>query len=267
MNDMNDAPHGFDAMAALGETPVIRHGAASTPSLPALKVPVTHYAADRIQRMILDGAWGVGERLPGERQLSEQLGVSRVSLRHALALLETLGFIAIEPGRGAFVQPEDQRRTQARWKLAGRYAGDEVFFARSMLNGWAAGLLARRISASQSHALAGALAEMREAAAKGDAAGVHEWDMRFHDMLFEFCGNQLLADLSRTLHKERSDSVHLAGGDPESIKALIAEHESVLQALAARSPSQAKAAVERHLMEEAKRAGCEVELPWVAAVA
>jgi GntR family transcriptional regulator, transcriptional repressor for pyruvate dehydrogenase complex len=265
MNDMNDAHHGFEALAAMGEAPVIRHGAAQAPGLPALKVPVTHYAAERIQRMILDGAWGVGERLPGERQLSEQLGVSRVSLRHALALLETLGFIAIEPGRGAFVQPEDQRRTQARWKLAGRYAGDEVFAARSMLNGWAAGLLARRISASQSHALAGALAEMREAAQRGDAAGVNEWDMRFHDMLFEFSGNQLLADLSRTLHKERSDSSHLAAGDPASIRALIAEHESVLQALGMRDAAQAKAAVERHLLAEAQRAGCTIDIPWAAA--
>lgn len=266
MNDMNDARHGLEAMAAMGgDAPVIRHSPSQLPGLPALKVPVTHYAAERIQRMILDGAWAVGERLPGERQLSEQLGVSRVSLRHALALLETLGFIAIEPGRGAFVQPEEARRTQARWKLAGRYAGEEVFVARSMLNGWAAGLLARRISASQSHSLAGALAEMREAAQRGDVHGVNEWDMRFHDMLFEFCGNQLLADLSRTLHKERRDSSQLAAGDAESVRALIAEHESVLQALGTRDPLQAKQAVERHLMAEARRAGCEVDVPWAAA--
>src|SRR6185369_12672749 len=114
--------------AADAQWPQIRHGVDS--GLPALKVPVTHFAAERIQKLIVEGAWREGDRLPGERQLADQLGVSRVSLRHALSLLETLGFIAIEPGRGAFVQPADRRRTQPRTKLAGTYRAEEVFLLR-----------------------------------------------------------------------------------------------------------------------------------------
>jgi GntR family transcriptional repressor for pyruvate dehydrogenase complex len=256
MNDMD--PAAIDSMDA---APVFSHGRIT--GLPAIKVPVTHFAAERIQRMIHEGAWKVGDRLPGERQLAEQLGVSRVSLRHALTLLETLGFVAIEPGRGAFVRPEDQRRRQlGRHKLSGRYAGDEVFLMRCVLNGWAAALLAQRIGASQLHGMAGALAEMREALHDGDLGRVHEWDMRFHDQLFEFCGNKLMADMAKSLQKERSDSSQLAAGDRASIVASLEEHQAVVDALRAKDAVAAKAAIELHLRNEAGRVGCDISTSW-----
>jgi GntR family transcriptional repressor for pyruvate dehydrogenase complex len=236
--------------------PQIRHGADS--GLPALKVPVTHFAAERIQKLIVEGAWREGERLPGERQLADQLSVSRVSLRHALSLLETLGFIAIEPGRGAFVQPADRRRSQPRAKLAGAYQADEVFLLRCMLNGWAAALLAPRITASQVHSLAGAVAEMREAAQRRDAAQLSEWDMRFHDLLFQLCGNKLLADLVQTIQKERGDSGRMAYVDEESMLRPVTEHQAVVDALAAHDAAGAKQAVQQHLRNAAQRAGIDL---------
>jgi GntR family transcriptional repressor for pyruvate dehydrogenase complex len=261
--DINDTLLQRDPSGPAAGSPQIRHGEGTV--LPALKVPVTHFAAERIQRMIIDGAWQVGHRLPGERQLSEQLGVSRVSLRHALSLLETLGFVAIEPGRGAFVLPEERRRVQGRWKLAGRYTAGEVFLTRCMLNGWAAALLAPRIAASELHALTGAVAEMSEAAQRNDLTQLNEWDMRFHDMLFEYCGNKLLADLARTMHKERSDSTQLAFAGADRGAAALDEHRSVIEALQRRDSAAAKEAVERHLCNEAQRAGCDIAKAWALA--
>ena len=246
---------------AVPAAPHFRHGGDS--GLPALKVPVTHVAAERIQKLIQDGAWRVGERLPGERQLADQLGVSRVSLRHALSLLETLGYLAIEPGRGAFVQAPEQRRNQPRRKLVGSYAADEVFLMRFLLNGWAAALLAPRITASQVHALSGAVAEMREAAERGHVQQLCEWDARFHDLLFQLCGHHLLNDLSQVMRDERHQRNHMTYADTASLHAPVEEHQAIVDALAARDAEGARAAVQRHLAQAARRAGC--ELPPIAA--
>ena len=58
---------------------------------------------DRIARVIKDQKLAAGSRLPGEHELVEQLQVSRPVLREALARLQSLGLVDIQPGRGTFV--------------------------------------------------------------------------------------------------------------------------------------------------------------------
>jgi GntR family transcriptional repressor for pyruvate dehydrogenase complex len=56
-------------------------------------------AVQRIQSMILEATLKPGDRLPAQRELSEQFGISRASLREALSVLETLGLVRVEVGR------------------------------------------------------------------------------------------------------------------------------------------------------------------------
>lgn len=61
--------------------------------------------ADALRAQILSGKYGLGERLPSERELSARTGANRSSVREALKKLEQLGMIAIRPGGGARVVP------------------------------------------------------------------------------------------------------------------------------------------------------------------
>lgn len=63
----------------------------------AARRPLADEVAERIQAMILDGTLQPGDRLPAERELAEQLGVNRSSLREALKKLEQLRLIR-DPG-------------------------------------------------------------------------------------------------------------------------------------------------------------------------
>ncbi|MBX3247638.1 MAG: FadR family transcriptional regulator [Myxococcales bacterium] len=69
-------------------------------SQPNQKTSATHDAADRLRRSILGGELAPGTMLPGERELSEQLGISRLTLRAALAELQAQGLIAKVHGAG-----------------------------------------------------------------------------------------------------------------------------------------------------------------------
>ena len=62
-----------------------------------------HSVADQIMKLIKDGAFPPGTRLPGERELAERFNVSRVTVREAEIALQALGFISIKTGSGVYV--------------------------------------------------------------------------------------------------------------------------------------------------------------------
>lgn len=66
--------------------------------------PLWHQVEASIRRNISDGHWPAGSRIPGEEELTELLGVSRITVRHALATLATAGVLRKEHGRGTFVR-------------------------------------------------------------------------------------------------------------------------------------------------------------------
>ena len=110
------------------------------------RVLVPRSAVQRIQSMILDGTLKPGDRLPAQRELSEQFGISRASLREALSVLETLGLVQVEVGRGVFVLgPDGDGTPQAKWRFADRYSPMEVYETRLMLEPRSAALAARNV--------------------------------------------------------------------------------------------------------------------------
>ena len=65
--------------------------------------------ADQIRTLIESGEFAVGERLPGERELAEKLGVSRPTIREALIALEVEGLVHIRMGSGIYVTRQRAR--------------------------------------------------------------------------------------------------------------------------------------------------------------
>lgn len=66
--------------------------------------PLWHQAEEALREMILRGEWKDGDQLPNETRLTDLLGVSRITLRHALRRLEESGLLRREHGRGTFVR-------------------------------------------------------------------------------------------------------------------------------------------------------------------
>ena len=69
-----------------------------------LPEPLWHQAERALSALIAGGTWNDGEQLPNEAKLSEMLGVSRITMRHALRNLEESGLLRREQGRGTFVR-------------------------------------------------------------------------------------------------------------------------------------------------------------------
>src|SRR4249920_204198 len=89
--------------------------------------------ADQIRELIQRGGFDVGTRLPAERDLAQQLGVSRPSLREALIALDVEGSVEIRSGSGVYVCSPPERSTRATAALG--ESPTELMQARAALEG------------------------------------------------------------------------------------------------------------------------------------
>jgi DNA-binding FadR family transcriptional regulator len=207
---------------------------------------------DQLRTLIQAGEFKVGARLPAERTLALQLGVSRPSLREALIALEVEGYIEVRMGSGIYVC---EPATAAGLDLDREEAPLELIRARRLVEGEVAATAARLGRKAQFDAIEDAIERMELDARAGiNPLGA---DRLFHLRVAEATGNSVLIGLVRRLFDARLGPL-FAKLDrhfetPEVWTQAIAEHREVLKALRSRSPARARAAMRRHMDISFKR--------------
>ncbi|KQR50050.1 FadR/GntR family transcriptional regulator [Acidovorax sp. Leaf160] len=209
--------------------------------------------ADKVRSLIQQGDYAVGARLPPERDLAQQLGVSRPSLREALIALEIEGSVEIRMGSGVYVCSRALRRPGMPVSMG--ESPQELMQARGVLEG---GVIVLACVHATPEGLARVHASV-EAMRADIAAGrdVLEHDREFHVRIAEMTGNSVLVSLVATLFDERRGplATHMRKrleGQPTWHEAL-AEHEQVYRCLALRDPLLAEAAMRSHIRAAADR--------------
>jgi GntR family transcriptional repressor for pyruvate dehydrogenase complex len=204
----------------------------------------------QIELLILRGILRPGERLPPERDLAERMGVSRPSLREALGALQQSGLLVSRPGAGVYVaEVLGSAFAPALVRLFANHEEalfDSITFRRDM-EGLAAERAARLGSDTDLAVIQTAL-EKLEAAGPKEAPGR---DADFHMAILDASHNVVL------LHMMRSMFDLLAAGvfyNREAVfsrdstrDALMHQHRAINDAIQARDPAAARAAVEAHL--------------------
>ncbi|WP_343639942.1 FadR/GntR family transcriptional regulator [Roseateles sp.] len=218
--------------------------------------------ADRIRSLIESGGFSAGARLPAERELALQLGVSRPSLREALIALEIEGRIEIRGGSGVYVASLPPLEDAGTPSLGESPA--ELMHARLVLESAVIMLAAARVTKAGLQRVQEALEAMR--AELADGLKPVEADRRFHLSIAEMSGNSVLVGMVGSLFDGRHSplSLRMCGQVESDLtwKDALAEHEAILQALEARDPQAASAAVCRHLIaSHARWIGDGAEIP------
>lgn len=219
--------------------------------------------SEQLNGLIANGEFAPGSRLPAERDLAKQLGVSRPSLREALIALEVEGIIEVRTGSGIYVLPRGPRPAAPRAR-AGRTPPEwgplQLMRARELVEGEVAALAARHADRAALGAIAVALQQMRDDAHAGRSP--RRGDEAFHNAIADACGNEVLRDTVETYERARYAPIFTRLGGyfetPRSWNAAIGEHESVLDAIRARDAEAARAAMQRHL----KKARARYTVSW-----
>jgi DNA-binding GntR family transcriptional regulator len=140
-----------------------------------------HDVRDGLVRSILEGEYGPGDRLI-EMHIAREYGTSQGPVREALRELEILGFVRSEPNRGTYVREAWQRGMLELYEVR---AALEEFATRS----------ATPVLQDDTSELWDAIDGMARAAERGDVKGVVDHSERFHRVVLEASGNQLLASV------------------------------------------------------------------------
>jgi DNA-binding FadR family transcriptional regulator len=205
--------------------------------------------AEQIADLIRRGEFKPGARLPPERDLAAQLGVSRPSVREALIALEVEGFVEVRIGSGVYVASRDARPAPSRVTLPPDSGPFELIDARRLVESECAALAARHASAAQIKEIKAALAGMRSDTRAGRVP--LENDRCFHLAVAEASGNSAMAMLVRTLWAQRTGPLFLQlehhFDTPALWRAAIEEHQAVLDAILAEDAAAARAAMKKHL--------------------
>lgn len=206
--------------------------------------------AEQLRGLIAGGEILPGSRLPAERDLAKQLGVSRPSVREALIALEVEGWVEVRTGSGVYVLERPSHLNGSAVKVPPTEWGPlELIRARRVIEGEIASLAATQAKRKHMDAIRAAIAFMQDDADRGVAplAG----DRAFHTAIAQACDNVVLLETVQTFWDARRGPLFERLGDyfetVPSWRMAIAEHEVVLAAIAARDAQAARAAMQQHM--------------------
>jgi GntR family transcriptional repressor for pyruvate dehydrogenase complex len=200
--------------------------------------------AAEIVTLIEKGEFPPGSRLPGERDLAERLGVSRVTVREAEIALEAQGLITIKTGSGVYVKA---RPAAAPGALPDVSAFD-LTAARAVIEAEAAAMAASRITDAEVVMLEGLIAAMTDPASPEAVAS--EADRQFHLAIARIAGNpvvehcvQLIWRMRNELPRVRQVYANVCHNDGDTRND---EHTAILDGLRMRDPGAARTAMRNH---------------------
>ncbi|MBX9810450.1 MAG: FCD domain-containing protein [Burkholderiales bacterium] len=187
-------------------------------------------------------------RLPTERKLASQLGITRSALRRALSVLEADGKIWRHVGRGTFTGPRPAAERSTLTLVARQTSPAEVMQVRLIIEPETAALAARHATAAQIERMATCV---RKSRATSDVATYELWDSNLHRTIAEAAGNLLLLALLDAVNAIREENIW---GNLKK-KTLTRQrqnlysrqHESIVKAISTRDSQGAQRCMRAHL--------------------
>ena len=193
------------------------------------RMPIVQQVVDKLKEYLFSGEIAVGDKLPVEKELCEQLGVGRGTVREAFRILEATGYVELRPGKGAF---------------AARTSEIEVRMAIEPLS---VRLAIERCSDEDVAQLEHIHRKFTAAVNSHDVPAISINDEKFHSAIVEFSRNQLLISISKQVEKHvknfRSKTFYI----PQNAANAIEPHQNILDAFKRRDAAAGERSMEEHL--------------------
>jgi GntR family transcriptional repressor for pyruvate dehydrogenase complex len=219
------------------------------------KVAAAEIVVDRVRGLIETGKLRSGDRLPAERELARELGVSRPSVRSGLKTLAAMGVVRIRQGAGTFITagpPKLDCEPLSFLAALHGFTRAQMFEARLVLEVTVASLAADRTRHAPERLIAISDETTGMFASLDDPDRFLDHDIRFHRAVAAAADNPILSspvDMVATMFRElRQRTI----GRARDLKEAAEEHRVIYQAIRAHDAERARRAMSDHL-ERAQR--------------
>jgi GntR family transcriptional repressor for pyruvate dehydrogenase complex len=206
--------------------------------------------ADQIQKLIVQESLLPGDKLPGERELAERMGVSRTVIREAIRALSVRGLVQVKSGCGTYVQKLSPKDAAASLGLFLRLQQSPGYFrhvyeVRRMIEVEAAGLAAGRATTEDRVAMQAAIEGMDTHRHDPEEYVAH--DIAFHQAIAAATHNDLFGVLLGPISDLLMAMVRVSLGAPGAAEEGLVHHRNILRWIAAGDPEQARQAMRDHV--------------------
>lgn len=217
------------------------------PIKPIQRVKVGDAVFAQMKRMILNGEWQAGQRLPSENELKDRFGVSRISIREPLERLKILGLIETRQGSGTYIRATNQDSLFA--SIVPVFVQSdkdilEILEFRLAVECEAARLACSRMTRKELELLAKIVGKIEKAAARPEEAA--SLDLEFHLQIVRLSNNRYFYQVEQILRDILSANflrvIEAIGPDIG-----IQHHAKILAALRSRDSEQAYLAMKDHI--------------------
>ncbi|WP_439234202.1 transcriptional regulator ExuR [Lonepinella koalarum] len=207
--------------------------------------------AQDLKQKIINGFYKVGEKLPAERFISEEMNVSRTVVREAIIMLEVEGFVEVKKGSGIHVissTPKNFTQSDENRGLEFSDCGPfELLQARQLIESIVAEFAASQVTKEDIIDIM----EIQKNARQEDHFRDSEWDLKFHTKVAQITRNSALITIVQEMWRQRVLNPywlklheHI---DARSIDSWCDDHDKILRALMNKDPDAAKIAMWQHL--------------------
>ena len=203
---------------------------------------------DELLERIRTGAIQPRERLPAERVLALELGVSRNVLREAIGSLTAMRLLETRPGSGVYVSELDAASMIDPFQFGAALGPSHlrsVIQARMVVEPGIAALAAQFGTPEQIDGLYKLIELSRTLI--DDADAYLDADMAIHDAIVQMAGNAILSRMSNALRRPVRASREITNTGPPMREGSLAGHEAIFQAIAARDADRAARAMQDHI--------------------
>ena len=195
--------------------------------------------ADQLEKMIEDGVYAVGEKIPTEPELTEMFGVSRNTLREAVQSLTAAGILLVKQGDGTYVRSNNRFHANMSMKYE-QVSLHDIQEARNALEVTIAYLASQRRTQQDLAEVESAL-EMRQQMKETEKENTRT-DLQFHMAIAQACHNRILIDLYSSVSSYMESHIAERQADTSlNHREIDVMHEKLFEAIRDQKPEQARA--------------------------
>jgi GntR family transcriptional repressor for pyruvate dehydrogenase complex len=212
------------------------------------RTTLTAAAFEQLISHVVNGTWKAGDRIPPERDLCQQFGIARTSLREALKAMELVGMLDSRVGDGTFVCPRSEFLSRPLlWAFTGTDHTElqDIMEARTVIEENLAGFAAKRASAKDIAQIGDAVQAMRDCIAEG--VSILEADMAFHLAVALAARNEVLKNAVQLLRNVMRQWLYYKVLIPNVAPTVLKRHEAIYRAIKEHDATAARNAMRRHL--------------------
>jgi len=216
---------------------------------PVKKLSIADQVVDKIRTSIVDGTFAEGSKLPSEQALCATLNVSRSTIREAFRVLQTMGYVELKPGRGAFALSAtgESSLSVREWFRINAPKLTEFIEVRKAIETLAISIAVERSTEEEYKKLYSINEEFIKAVETEDSVAMAHLDEQFHRSIVDMSHNTLLKNINELVAQEFKKYRSVSFQVRKNALNAVAPHREILAALRAKDQKRARKSIETHL--------------------